>query len=106
MSHRDPEGHIAPRSHAQDLVRVFEWLLAGLDLAEIGFRRNSHCSPRGLVLMALVWAWSDESTLARRCTAAQKIAGRLWPSDVCTRVSYQAFLKRRGGMLSRPSSGG
>lgn len=94
MSHRDPEGHIAPRSHAQDLVRVFEWLLAGVDLGGVGFRRDSHCSPRGLMLLALLWVWSEESTLGRRCAAAQKIAGRLWPADVRARVSYQAFLKR------------
>ena len=90
MSHRDSEGHIAPQSHAQDLVRVFEWLLAGLDLSGIGFRRDSHCSPRGLVLMALLWAWSDETTLKRRCTAPQKIAGRVACSHARLRAGEHA----------------
>lgn len=55
MSHRNSEGHIAPQSRAQDLVRVFEWLLAGVDLSGVGFRRDSHCSPRALVVLALLW---------------------------------------------------
>lgn len=96
MPHRDSGGDTASASHAQDLRRVFRWLLEGVDLEGegIGFRQESSCSPRGLLLMALLWVWSDEATLTRRCAAAQKIARWLCPCDVWAGVSYQAFLKR------------
>jgi len=94
MSHRDRDGHIAPGSHAQDLLTALDWLLTGTDLSSIGFRRDSSFSPRGLVLTALLWVWSDEAALTRRMAAARKIARRLCPQGAPQSVSYQAFLKR------------
>lgn len=93
MSHRDQRRHNALPSYAQDLREVFQWLLAGTEFRALRWRRDSSFSPRGLVLAALLWVWSEESTLTHRFQTARQIARRLWPRDVPARVSYQAFLK-------------
>ena len=94
MSHRDRDGHIAPGTHAQDLLSVFRWLLGKVELSGVVFRRDSSFSPRGLALTALLWVWSDQVALTRRFSAARKIAHKLWSESVPASVSYQAFLKR------------
>ncbi len=81
MSHRDPCRRNSFPAGAQDLKAVISWLLAAADFG-------------GLVIMALLWVWSEEVTLMGRFSAVLQIAGRLWPQDVPQAISYQAFTKR------------
>lgn len=93
MSHRDQDGHIAGGENAQDLHTIFQWLLGGMSCAGIAWRPNCSCSPQGLILTGLLWAWSDEAALTRRFSRALKIAYTLSPEGVPRKLSYQAFLK-------------
>lgn len=94
MSHRDQcHRHSFPAA-AQDLKAVISWLLAEADFGGLKPPKDGRWSFRGLVIMALLWVWSEETTLTGRFSAVLQIAGRLWPRDVPQGISYQAFTKR------------
>ncbi len=93
MSHRDSARGIASGSGAQDLIGCARRLLVGMNFQDVRLRRHCRCSPRGLLLLALLWAWSDESGLLARWQAVAPLARVLWPRDVRGVISYQAFLK-------------
>lgn len=93
MSHRDGTVHSSSNSHAQDLLCVIEWLLAGIDLGSMRLRADCRWIASGLMKAALLWAWSEEPALTRRFKAMLKIVRKLWPREVPSSCSYQAFLK-------------
>jgi len=63
-------------------------LLSGMDFTPVPLRRNCRCSPRGLLLLAVLWAWSDETGLLARWNAIAPAVRALWPNEVCAVVSY------------------
>jgi len=46
-----------------------------------------------LVFAAVLWAWSDESTLGKRFTAARKLVIKMFPWQKKPGESYQGFIK-------------
>ena len=68
-------------------------VLGSVDLVRVPLRRNCRCSPRGLLLLAVLWAWSDEPGLLARWQAVAPLVRALWPRDLRAVISYQAFLK-------------
>jgi hypothetical protein len=93
MPHRDHPRATAPAAHHQDLRAVLDWLTADADFAAVRFRGTCTWSPRGLACAALLWSWSDESTLVGRFAAARKIARLALGLEGATAATYQAFLK-------------
>jgi hypothetical protein len=94
MSHRDRRRRNPFSAGAQDLKAVVAWLMMEADFGALQAPKDSRWSFRGLVLMALMWVWSEEATLTGRFSAVLQLAGSLWPRDVPQTISYQAFLKR------------
>lgn len=93
MPHQDKGCHRASDTNHQALRRALDWLVAGVVLSGVWFRRDSTWSPRGLMVTALLWAWSDEKTLGARFVVARKIAQRAWRGTRLPATSYQAFTK-------------
>lgn len=93
MSHRDPNCRNSFSASAQDLRRVIEWLAAA-DFCALPSPKDGRWSFRGLVVMALLWVWSEEATLTGRFAAVLPVARSLWPQELGSAISYQAFLKR------------
>lgn len=94
MSHRDQCCRNAFSPGAQDLQTVIAWLVAAADFRAVSSPKDGRWSFRGLVIMALLWVWSEESTLTGRFAAVLPIARSLWPQELGSTISYQAFLKR------------
>jgi hypothetical protein len=90
MSHQDQDGRV--RYNAAYLKLALQWLL-GQSLAEVRFREDCTWSPTQLAAAALLWAWSDESTLTERFATARKIAALMHHSQQEFAESYQCFLK-------------
>lgn len=94
MSHRDQCRRNSFPAGAQDLQTVISWLLAEADFGGLKPPKDSRWSFNGLVMMALLWVWSEEVTLTGRFSAVLQLAGWLWPQDVPQVISYQAFTRR------------
>lgn len=93
MSHRDKECRTDSRTNAQDLIAAAEGLLANADWGNIDFRKDCRWTVRGLVIAALLWSWSSETTLKGRFGQALRIARKLGLRCAPAATSYQAFLK-------------
>jgi hypothetical protein len=90
MSHQDQDGRV--RYNAAYLKVALQWLL-GQSLAEVCFRDDCTWSPLHLASAALLWAWSDESTLGERFVTARKITALLYHPQQEFAESYQCFMK-------------
>jgi hypothetical protein len=93
MSHQDTDGHTGSAAQHQDLKRALDWLLASARLSELAFREDCSWTPKGLIFMAILWAWSDEKSLTHRFSHARKVVMAM---GILTRIpaaTYQAFLK-------------
>jgi hypothetical protein len=64
-----------------------------VDWRDVRFRQDCRWSPRQLVIAALLWAWSDESTLKERFGTARKITSHLEDPQQEFAESCQAFAK-------------
>ncbi len=73
MMHQDQGRNGSGCSHAYDLHKALQWLMAGVSLCGIALRPDCTWTPETLVFAALLWAWSDEKTLIERFTTARKI---------------------------------
>ncbi len=93
MPHQDQTIPTEPTAHHQDLKAVLDWLTADADFAAVRFRDTCTWAPRSLTCTALLWAWSAETTLIERFTAAREIALVTLGLDAPTAATYQAFLK-------------
>jgi hypothetical protein len=69
------------------------WLFVGVNWRSIRFRDDCTWKPMQLATAALLWAWSDEKTLADRFAAARKITRRTTAKQDEPATSYQAFTK-------------
>jgi IS4 transposase len=100
MARRDFEGRSAGLNVAC-LQAALGRLLGRVDWSSIGFRDDCTWTPRMLVSMALLWAWSDELTLVERFHSTRKIICRLFPRQSQPALSYQAFTKLLGRWSAR-----
>lgn len=93
MLHQDQGCPRASGVNHQVLKESINWLLSGICLSAIQFRDDCRWTARGLIAVALLWAWSDESTLVGRFIAAVKIFQRGPGRRRKLPSSYQAFTK-------------
>jgi hypothetical protein len=93
MSHQAQGSDSGSREHHQELRRALVWLTQGADFAGVQFRDDCRWSIRGLVMTAILWAWSGESTLGARFEQAKKIGRRMLSAKDVPTSSYQAFTK-------------
>lgn len=93
MRHQDHVGGVGERTHAEDLWGVLQWVTADITWSRITWRAECTWTPRWLACAALLWAWSDETTLTERFRVARKIIGRLRGEQEQPAGSYQAFIK-------------
>lgn len=93
MSHRDRDCGNGSGTNAQQLRAAVDDLLAGVDWRGIGFRNDCGWAVRGLVVAALIWAWSRKESLKGRLPQALRLVGRLGQALAPGKTSYQAFMK-------------
>lgn len=93
MSHRDRDCRNGSGTNAQQLRAAIDDLLADVDWKNIGFREDCGWTIGGLVVAALVWAWSRKESLKGRFHQALRIVGRLGRTLAPVKTSYQAFMK-------------
>lgn len=92
MSHQDWHAHGVQRNSA-DLRNALQWLTQGFDSSAIRMRSESSWTPKWLAWTAVLWAWSNESTLGERFACAQRLIQHLQGASAKKSTSYQAFLK-------------
>jgi hypothetical protein len=93
MSHQDTDGLTSSTPHHQALKAALDWLLAAARLSDLAFRGDCSWTPRGLIFMAILWAWSDEKSLTRRFSHARKVVMAMGVLARIPAATYQAFLK-------------
>ena len=93
MPHQDDPGHIASAPHHQALHQALDWLVSPADLSEVTFRPECTWTPKALIFAAILWAWSDETTLTARFARVRKVVLAMAILTGVPARSYQAFLK-------------
>src|SRR6266436_848124 len=73
MSHQDTDGLNGSAPHHQALKRALDWLLSLASLSELTFRKECSWTAKGLISVAIFWAWSDEKSLTQRFFLARKV---------------------------------
>lgn len=82
---------------------ALNWLIAPELFGRLSFRKECRWTPEALVQAALLWAWSEESSLVDRFSTAQQVIAQ-GGGEQRESVSYQAFVKllrRHTAMLLR-----
>ena len=92
MSHRDMHCRSGSFTSAQEIQGVFQGLL-GQSAPDVRFRDDCQWSRRGLVVVAVLWAWSARCGSAERLEQGLETARGLGRKAVPRSTSYQAFLK-------------
>jgi hypothetical protein len=95
MSHQDKDRRQV-RYNAEYLKQALHWLLGQVNWSGIGLRADCRWTPMRLAAAALLWAWSDESTLGERFFAARRLADHLYQPQREFATSWQAFIKLLG----------
>lgn len=93
MSHQAQGRDSGCREHHQDLNLALRWLLKGANFAPVRWREDCRWSIHGLVMTAILWAWSGENTLGGRFEQAKKTTRRMLDRQNVPAASYQAFMK-------------
>jgi hypothetical protein len=93
MSHQDTVGHTDSAAHHQALKAALDRLLAAARLSDLAFRGDCSWTPKGLIFMAILWAWSDEKSLTRRFSHTRKVVMAMGILARIPAATYQAFLK-------------
>jgi hypothetical protein len=88
MSHQDTDGHTGSAAHHQALKRALDWLLASARLSDLTFRGECSWTPKGLIFMAILWAWSDEKSLTKRFPHARKVVMAM---DIMARIPAATY---------------
>lgn len=91
MPHRDVLDDIT--LNVSLLKEVLLWLLSSCDFSAICWKSQCTWSPRLLASVAMLWVWSDESTLTERFDNSRKIGLEMEPVSNRVAGSYQAFMK-------------
>lgn len=92
MSHQDSKF----RLNADCLRKALRWLLDGVSWSSVRFRDDCTWTPGLLTAAALLWAWSDESTLVERFDTARNIILFVFGPQRQPAGTYQAFMKLLG----------
>lgn len=93
MSHQAQGRDSGCREHHQELNRALSWLLKGADFSAVQWRDDCRWSIHGMVMCAILWAWSGQTTLGERFQQARKITRWMLGGKDVPVASYQAFLK-------------
>jgi hypothetical protein len=93
MSHRDRDCRSKSGTYSQDLVAATDELLSEVDWKGIQLRKDCRWAVKGLVVAALVWAWSSKATLGERFEQALRVSHELGRRVAPAKTSYQAFIK-------------
>src|SRR5208337_5093236 len=93
MSHQDTDGLTASVPNHQALKQALDCLLASACLSNVAFREDCSWTPKGLIIAAILWVWSDEKTLSDRFLLARKVVMAMATLTRMPATSYQAFLK-------------
>lgn len=92
MSQRDRGKSV--RFNSDSLKTALNWLLRSCQWTNATWRADcTWQSPKLLVVAALMWAWSDESTVKERFFAGRRIALHLFPQTQTVGKTYQGFIK-------------
>jgi hypothetical protein len=92
MSHQDRHaGRV--RTNSLCLLEALQWLMRGVNWSGVTLRDDCTWTPRWLAAGALLWAWSNEDTLAERFACSRRLIGHLRADDPPPAGSYQAFMK-------------
>ncbi len=92
MSHQDLHAR-GMRLNSADLLKALQWLTGGADWSAVRMRSESSWKPQWLAWAAMLWAWSNETTLTERFFCAQRLIRHLQGECAKASTSYQAFLK-------------
>jgi hypothetical protein len=92
MSHQD-HGRDSANICAVSLREAIEWIASKDDFEQIEFRDDCSWKPWTLAATALMWAWSNETTLTERLVSARKVTQNAFRLQQDLAGSYQAFLK-------------
>lgn len=92
MSHQDRRTACA-RLNSANLLEVLQSLLVGVDWRSVRFRGDCRWSPRALAMAAILWTWSNESTLHERFFVSRRLILHLLSPVAGLASSYQAFMK-------------
>lgn len=92
MSHQDQHARSVQLNSA-DLFKALQWLTRGVDWSEIRMRKEATWTPQWLTWMAILWAWSNESTLLERFACTQRLIQHRQSQSAKAARSYQAFMK-------------
>jgi hypothetical protein len=93
MSHQDTVGLTGSAAHHQALKQALDWLLASARLSGLTFREDCSWTPKGLIFVAVLWAWSDQKALTERFSHARKVVIAMEVLEGAPAATYQAFLK-------------
>jgi hypothetical protein len=93
MSHQGTDGLTCSTPHHQALKQSLDWLLVSARLSDLTFRGECSWTPRGLIFMAILWAWSDEKSPTKRFAHARKVVIAMGILARIPAATYQAFLK-------------
>jgi hypothetical protein len=93
MSHQDTVGHTGSAAHHQALKRALDWLLASARRSDLTFREDCSWTPKSLIFVAVLWAWSDQKALTERFSHARKVVIAMGILERAPAATYQAFLK-------------
>lgn len=91
--------HQDKRTNCVYLVQALQWLLRGISW-DVRLRAECTWTVPWLVRAALLWVWSEESTLGRRFRCMQRLIRHMQAEDAKRESSWQAFIE----LLSRVSS--
>lgn len=92
MSHQD-KNRCQVCLNGEYLQQALRWLLKHVAWKGVAFRDDCTWKPIQLAVTALLWAWSDESTLGERFFAARRIAKHFYRPQQEFASSWQAFSK-------------
>ena len=93
MSHQDKRSTGKDVVNYRALKEAVNGILTQQVFSQIRFRGGSLWQPITLAIAAVLWAWSDESTLVDRFGAARKTVSCMSPGQPTPPGSYQAFMK-------------
>lgn len=91
MSHQDQS--LKEKLNSDLLEEALQWFLKGICWKSITLRRDCTWTAKLLARAALLWSWSDESTLQERFSISRRLVAHLAPKQVPLAVSSQAFMK-------------
>jgi len=104
MSHQDTDVLTDSSPHHQALMQALDWLLGSAQLSQLRFREDCSWTPKSLIFVAILWAWSDLKSLTERFFHARKIVMVMGILARRPATTYQAFMKMLAAWTDRLST--